>query len=263
MNADQAETDDAMDAEFDVVPGWTVQAVRQLGAEHALPAACRGSGGPGTLGWLAVQLGLHEGSILLDSGAGMGGPAALAARDTGARVVVAEPMLGACRAAVDLFALATVAAVGQQLPFAAGTFDAAWSLGVLSTSTDQPSQLAELARVVRPGGAIGLLVYTRRVDHLDEQPDGNHFPTPDELAAMLAAAGLHTRAEADLDDLPDPTPGWTHRAEAVDKWIKHHHGDDPGWDQADIQQQVMARLIGSGQVGGSVVVATAVGPGLS
>lgn len=256
MSGDQDENADAMDAEFDVYPGWTVDAVHRLGAEHALPAACRGSGGPGTLRWLTAQLGLHQGSTLLDSGAGMGGPAALAARDTGARVVVAEPMIGACRAAVDLFTLPTVAAVGQQLPFAAGTFDAAWSLGVLSTSTDQPGQLAELARVVRPGGAIGLLVYTRRVAHLDEHPEGNRFPTPRQLASMLVTAGLRTRAEADLTELPAPTPGWTHRAEAVEKWVERHHHDDPRWAQANTQQEAMARLIGSGQVGGSLVVTT-------
>lgn len=260
MSKGQRGTDDAMDAEFDVVPGWTVDAVRQLGVAYALPAACRGSGGSGALSWLTAQLGLHEGSTLLDSGAGMGGPAALAGRDTGARVVAVEPMIGACRAAVNLFGVATVAAIGQQLPFADGTFDAAWSLGVLSTSTDQPGQLAELARAVRPGGAIGLLVYTRRVAHLDEHLDGNHFPTPNELASMLTTVGLHTRADTDLAELPDPTPGWTHRADAVDQWIERHHGDDPGWAQADTQQQIMARLLGSGQVGGSVVIAAAKGP---
>ncbi len=257
MSREQAESGEARDAEFDVLPGWTVSAVRQLGAEHALPAACRGSGGPGVLGWLLAQLGLHEGSTLLDSGAGMGGPAALAVRNTRARVVAVEPMIGACRAAVDLFALPTVAAVGQQLPFAADAFDAAWSLGVLSTSADQPGQLTELTRVVRPGGAIGLLVYTRRAAHLDEHPDGNYFPTPDQLSSMLTTAGLLIRAQADLNELPDPTPGWAHRVEAVEKWIEHHHGDDPRWGEADTQQQVMARLIGSGQVGGSLVVAAA------
>ena len=37
--------DDAtpMDVEFDLLAEWTRQAVRQLGDEHALPAACQGS----------------------------------------------------------------------------------------------------------------------------------------------------------------------------------------------------------------------------
>ena len=34
---------DAMEAEFDLVAEWTRQAVRELGDDHALPAACRGA----------------------------------------------------------------------------------------------------------------------------------------------------------------------------------------------------------------------------
>lgn len=255
MSNDQPGTGEPLHAEFDVVPGWTVQAVRELGAAHALPAACRGSGGPGVLRWLATQLGVRAGTSLLDSGAGMGGPAALAAGDTGVQVVLAEPMAGACRAAAALFGRPTVVALGEQLPFAAGSVDAAWSIGVLCVSGDQPGLLAELARVVRPGGAVGLLVYTRRVPHLDEQPDGNHFPTPDGLDAMVSAAGLRLRARAELADLPEPHPWWTQRAAAVDALVQQHHGDDPRWATADAQQQIMGRLLASGQVGGTLLVA--------
>ena len=37
---------DAMEAEFDLVAEWTRQAVRELGDDHALPAACQGSASP-------------------------------------------------------------------------------------------------------------------------------------------------------------------------------------------------------------------------
>ncbi len=260
MSDDGLGMGEAMSAEFDVMPGWTVQAVRELGPGHALPAACRGSGGPAVLRWLTTQLGLRPGMSLLDSGAGMGGPSAFAARHTGVHVVLAEPMTGACRAAVDMFNLPTVAAVGEQLPFRVDTVDAAWSIGVLCTSNDQPGLLAELARVVRPGGTVGLLVYTRRVPHLDEHPDGNHFPTPDELDELIEAAGLQTRLRSDLTDLPGPDTSWTQRAKKVDAAIERNHGHDPRWAAAETQHQIMGRLLDSGQVGGTLLVADTPGP---
>ena len=46
---------DAMEAEFDLVAEWTRQAVRRLGEDHALPAACQGSASPAALDWLALR----------------------------------------------------------------------------------------------------------------------------------------------------------------------------------------------------------------
>jgi hypothetical protein len=40
---------DAMVAEFDVLAGWTEEAIGALGCEYAVPAACRGSGDPDAL----------------------------------------------------------------------------------------------------------------------------------------------------------------------------------------------------------------------
>ena len=91
--------DEAMADEFDTVAWWTASAVAELGEDHALPAACRGSGSPAALDWLATSMGLREGLRLLDSGAGVGGPAEHAARSYGVRPTLAEPMEGACRAA--------------------------------------------------------------------------------------------------------------------------------------------------------------------
>ena len=56
---------------------WTADAVEELGADYALPAACRGSGSPAALEWLADRMRLAPGMRLLDSGAGVGGPARL------------------------------------------------------------------------------------------------------------------------------------------------------------------------------------------
>ena len=66
---------EAMEAEFDTVAGWTEEAVRALGPEYAIPAGCRGTGSAAALRWLADRLDLTTGTRMLDSGAGVGGPA--------------------------------------------------------------------------------------------------------------------------------------------------------------------------------------------
>ena len=66
------EDDEALGAEFDVMAEWTAQAVLDLGADHAVPAGCRGSGSPAELTWLGEACGLGPGTVLLDVGAGVG-----------------------------------------------------------------------------------------------------------------------------------------------------------------------------------------------
>ena len=157
--------DDAMADEFDTVAGWTRQAVAELGEDHALPAACQGSASPAALDWLATSMGLRQGLRLLDSGAGVGGPAEHAARSYGVRPTLAEPMEGACRAARRLFDHPVVVSDGLALPFPDATFDAAWSLGVLCTIEDKRAYLAELRRAVVAGrrGRAARLHARRRV----------------------------------------------------------------------------------------------------
>ena len=42
-------SEEPMVEEFDTVASWTADAVQELGQDHALPAACRGSGSPAAL----------------------------------------------------------------------------------------------------------------------------------------------------------------------------------------------------------------------
>ncbi|NPC97827.1 methyltransferase domain-containing protein [Nocardioides sp. zg-DK7169] len=239
--------------EFDTVAAWTADAVAVLGPDHALPAACRGSGSPGALDWLAEAMGVSAGTHLLDSGAGVGGPAAYLARTRGARPVLAEPMVGACRAARRLFGSPVVAADGARLPFGAGTFDSAWSLGVLCTLEDKRSYLRELARVVRDGGAVGLLVYTRTVEELPDQPEGNWFPSRAELVADLEACALSVLDEVPLADVPGTPEDWQRAADAVEAEVERVHGEDPRWARAAEQEETIGSLIEDGLVVGVLV----------
>lgn len=244
---------EAMVDEFDTVASWTASAVAELGDDHALPAACRGSGSPAALDWLADAMALDAGTTLLDSGAGVGGPAAYAARTRGVRPVLTEPMEGACRAARTLFGHPVVVADGLHLPVADEAFEAVWSLGVLCTIDDKRAYLDELRRAVVPGGAVGLLVYTRAVESLPDQPEGNSFPSRDELRADLDAVGLTVEAEIPLADLPGTPDDWDRAATAVEEAVERHHRADERWQRAQSQQETIVGLIGDGLVVGVLV----------
>jgi SAM-dependent methyltransferase len=243
-----------MDDEFDVVAGWTEEAARALGPGHAVPAGCRGSGSVGSLRWLADRLDLRPGARLVDSGAGVGGPAAWLAGDRQVQPVCVEPMAGAVHASRRLFGLPTVLGAAQALPLAGGSADAAWCLGVLCTTDEKAAALAELHRVLVPGGRLGLLVFARTGPLRSAPPDGNVFPTAEELDALLAGAGFGVRARG-VADLHDNPPGWAEAADAVDAEVERRHGGDPRWVRAQEQSGRMGTLLGSGDVEPLLVVA--------
>ena len=246
---------EAMEAEFDTVAGWTEEAVRALGPEYAVPAGCRGTGSEGALRWLADRLRLDGDSRLLDDGAGVGGPAGWLAAERGVRPVCAEPMAAAVRASRRLFGLPSVVAVSQALPFGDAAFDAAWCLGVLCTTSDKAGALAELRRVLRPGGRLGLLVFVADGPLTPPLPEGNEFPSEQELLGLLRDAGLALEESADAD-LSDSPPEWTERADAVDAEVERRHGHDPAFEQAQENARRVGRLLSAGGLRAWLGVAT-------
>jgi ubiquinone/menaquinone biosynthesis C-methylase UbiE len=243
-----------MKDEFDTVPSWTVDAIGALGDEYAIPAACRGSGSPDALRWLATRLGLAADTTLIDVGAGMGGAAEFVAAEFGTEVVLAEPMTGACQAARQLFGRPTVAAAGENLPFGPAVFDVAWSLGVVCSSTDQPTMLHELRRVVRADGKIGVLVYIKTVDDLPDQPEGNNFPTRQGLDVLVRDAGMGIIDRADLTDFAAASDWWQERVDTVDDWVAQRHRNDSRWQNATDQESIIGGLIKDELVIGTLLV---------
>ena len=247
---------EAMEAEFDTVAGWTEEAVRALGPGTAIPAGCRGSGSEGALRWLAGRLELRPEVRVLDSGAGVGGPAAWLAAESGVRPVCAEPMAAAVRASRRLFGLRSVVAMGQQLPFADGSFDAAVCLGVLCTTSDKAGALGELRRVLGDGARLGLLVFVADGPLTSAAPEGNEFPSEAETRQLLAAAGFEVLEATDAD-LADSPEAWTRAADAVDAEVERRHGQEPAFQQAQENSGRVGRLLSDGSLRPWLAVATA------
>jgi SAM-dependent methyltransferase len=242
---------DPMEAEFDTVAEWTAEVAEHLGPQYRIPAGCRGSGRPSALDWLLDGLEPRPGDLLIDIGAGLGGPAAYAAERTGVRPVLAEPEPGACRAAARLFGVSVVQADATALPFADGAASHAWCLGVLCTMSGPEAQLAllrELRRVLRPSGRAGLLVFLTTGGRLHNPPEGNHFPSRPQLTGLLREAGLTETAAADPASLPAPDARWQERTAAVEHELRSRFGTAPPLVTALEQSDKIGRLLESGEL---------------
>jgi SAM-dependent methyltransferase len=105
------------------------------------------------------------GKDVLEIGCGTGVHTRLLA-DAGANVTAVDLTPTAVELTTRRIALAGLRADvreadAESLPFADRSFDFVWSWGVIHHSADTTRVLAELARVLRPGGRLALMVYHR------------------------------------------------------------------------------------------------------
>ncbi len=113
---------------------------------------------------LVREVGVGFGERVLDVAAGTGNTALAAAR-RGASVVASDfaPVLleiAERRAAVEGLSIATEVADAQALPFADDSFDVVLSTFGAMHAADHERTAAELVRVCRPGGRLGLVAWT-------------------------------------------------------------------------------------------------------
>ncbi len=163
---------------------------------------------PARLRWMDRQFD-WAGRDVLDLGCA-GGFMAEALDARGARVSGIDPSAGAIAAARDHaqqqdLDIAYQTGVGEALPYAGAQFDAVVCVDVLEHVQDLGQVLAEVCRVLRPGGCLlfdtinrnplaQLATITIAEDVLRLLPKGTHDPAlfirPQELRDQLEAAGL-------------------------------------------------------------------------
>ncbi len=235
------------DPEFATVAAWTVEILDELPTLDAIPGACRGSGEPAALQWLAQALEIGQNSRVLDLGGGIGGPAAWLHQRHGCLPVVADPEAVALRGARRLFGLPGVA-VRDRLPFPESSFDAAWTLATLSTIDDQALAIAELHRVLIPGGHLGLLEYVRAGGAVVDPPAGNRFFASAGLADALADADFEVLGTLDVATLDPPPHAWQERGSEVKQRLTERHGGEEALAHSEAQERRFAHLLANGSL---------------
>ncbi len=149
--------------------------------------------------WRRTAISRLPGGRILDLGGGTGAANA----DLGDRWVVAldpAPEMLALNAGAD-----RVVGVGEALPFRDGSFDAVFSAYVFRNLDSVAGTVAEIARVLRPGGKAGLVDLGRPAGAFAARTHraGTRVVLP--LVGRLAGAADEYRyLHASLDKLPPP-----------------------------------------------------------
>jgi trans-aconitate methyltransferase len=165
----------------------------------------------GVVEWLApevgervLDLGCGDGQLtkrLAELGAIVGGV------DADARMVNAAKSRGA-----DAYY-----AMAEGLPFGDASFDAVFSNAALHWVRDQDAMMAEVRRVLRPGGRfvaemgghgniaairVGLMAVLARHGHADAEEGVNYYATPEAYGARLSRHGFNVER---IELIPRPT----------------------------------------------------------
>ena len=157
---------------------------------------------------LAARLALQAGDRVLDVAAGRGGTALVLAQEQGARVDgvdLSQANVALARGAADALDLGHhvrfVVADAERLPYPDESFDAVISECAFCTFPDKPTAAAEFARVLRPGGRVGITDVVTQPSRLPPELTGlaawiacvaDARPL-EEYATLLTAAGLRVR----------------------------------------------------------------------
>ncbi|TWA68215.1 ubiquinone/menaquinone biosynthesis C-methylase UbiE [Azospirillum brasilense] len=218
--------------------------------------------------------GVTAGDRLLDLASGAGEPALSAALRTGPGGLVVGSdlvpgmMAGARRRAAgiaDGLRPAFAAADMTALPFAAASFDRVTCRFGIMFVPDVAAALAELRRVLRPGGRAAFMVWGPRTGNALFDTVGDavaaqlgedcsldplfRFATPGLLAEAMRAAGFATVAETDITPVrkaPQGQPFW--RA-TLEMSFGHRLHDLTAGQRADLDAEVTRRFDAQAQGG--------------
>jgi ubiquinone/menaquinone biosynthesis C-methylase UbiE len=131
------------------------------------------SASPSVVAVLREALGGAPGRRLADIGGGTGNYARALAAEGWEPVVIDRSDAMLARALAK--GLATVEADAQRLPFADASFDAAMLVSMLHHVEDPPAALSEACRILRPGGRLAVMTFTR--EDLEPLWYSDYFPS--------------------------------------------------------------------------------------
>ncbi|MDX1516774.1 MAG: bifunctional demethylmenaquinone methyltransferase/2-methoxy-6-polyprenyl-1,4-benzoquinol methylase UbiE [Woeseiaceae bacterium] len=139
------------------------------------------------------ETGVHAGDVVLDLAGGTGDLAVRLARRTGDRghVVLADinhaMLREGRRRLVDAGTRASIAQVdAERLPFADRTFDCVTIAFGLRNVTDKDAALASMFRVLKPGGRVVILEFSKPVDAVRPAYDAYSFNVLPALGKLIA-----------------------------------------------------------------------------
>ena len=163
--------------------------------------------------WLTIP----PGGIALDVGSGPGSVTASLAHAAGPDglalgVDISEPMLARAVRAAAGPQVGFLRADAQRLPLRDETVDAAVSIAVLQLIPDPAATLSEIARVLRPGGRLAVLVPTLR--------------PPFDLWQKLPNGGAHVFGEDEIGDILEDHGFLSVRTKSVGtfQWVRAKRG---------------------------------------
>jgi ubiquinone/menaquinone biosynthesis C-methylase UbiE len=236
------------EAEFGDYSSWIVDAIQDIKFPDAVPAACRGTGNPLLLDRLASDLEAQKGSLVLDVGLGIGGPAAWLTRERSCRVVGIDIMLQSARGAQRLFDdIGIGVASCSALPFRDRTFDGAWALGVVEMLADKERAFREILRVVLPGARVVLYDFVP-TEPLETPPTACRFEPAPEIARKLEAAGFNVLRTEAVPWLRAAPNAWRDAGRSVRERVHAEHGGDRRVAIAEEERNNFNRLKSAGSI---------------
>jgi len=240
---------DRLETEFGTYAEWLAQAIASLSFEDPIPAACRGTGNPALFERLADLLEAGPDVTVLDVGCGIGGPGAWLMRERGCRVVGVDLMQPSLRGLKLLFPeFRTVRASTGALPFTTDAFERAWMLGVLEIVADKRRALAELQRVIQPGGRVVIYTFVKTGDDLDEVPEADVFERAEFVTGCASDVGFGVRSAQPVTDIPKIPDGWRDVTSRVRGRLWELHANDPLLERVELDLARISRLTRSREV---------------
>lgn len=223
------------DDEFDDAASKTAESARTAELQERIAVACRGSANPAALSWIAESLEIGPGTLVVDLGAGLGGPSTWFTDRYRCNVIGLEPARHAVMGAYEMFGTTMIQAGAAHVPLRDGCADAALLLGVVSVVARPAAALREAHRIAP---RLGLLDYCASGETA-KIAGGSRFPTPEQMRAWLLTTGWVIDAEAEID-LPTPPP-WQR---AISRLAPPDGSDDAAEVRAAIERgEIRPRMV--------------------